>query len=308
MICSINPRKIAALIVLLLLSNSSALALENGEPNGNYSAIGISIIKSTFETPLCVGNECHTGLGGVGLNLSYQIIPNIVVGLTSGSASSEGNTSTLTSTGGGLYVGFVAGLGSAVDVGAAIGSLSSTSKICLTSSSVCNEVSDSGTDFGLFGKVWLDQKKIVNIGISYDNYSYSNSNKKYSSVGLSLAIIPAENHEFDLSTSSTKDSQSNAVSTGVMLGYKYLFDHGRPNAHAFPKNAQNPVPMQDSEVKQPTPSGQSKSVDPVTNTNAQDAVTNSTTQKLRELDSLKKEGLITDEDYQQKKKQMLDRM
>jgi len=52
---------------------------------------------------------------------------------------------------------------------------------------------------------------------------------------------------------------------------------------------------QDSSVSSPTPK-------------PTDTITNSTSQKLRELQNLKKDGLITEQEYQQKKKQLLERI
>jgi hypothetical protein len=289
-------RKVGASIFLIAFSISTALA--DGEPNGNYTYAGVSLISSTFATPLCVGTECHKGLGGVGLNLAFQVIPNVAVSLSSAAAQSTGSQYTLKSSAGGIFVEFIAGLGSSVDIAAILGSLSSTAQICTTSSNVCNSVSDTGSDFGLFGKLWLNESKNINVGLGFENYSYSKSTTKYTTAVLSLSAIPADNHEFDLSVSNTNDSNGNAVSSGVSLGYKYLFDHGRPSSHIAAVEARNPESRQDNVVNQVAPVELSKPAI---------SVSNDTAQKLRELNILKNEGVITDSEYQLKKKQLLEK-
>lgn len=57
-------------------------------------------------------------------------------------------------------------------------------------------------------------------------------------------------------------------------------------------------PRQDSVVNNPVPAEPSKSVDTASNT---------TSQKLRELKGLRDDGLISEADYQQKKKQLLEK-
>lgn len=283
-------------IILFLFSISSALA--DGEPNGNYTYAGVSVNSTTFATPVCVGTECHKGLGGLGLDVSYQIIPNIAILLNSGASQSTGNQYTLKSSGGGLFVALIAGVGSVADVAVILGSISSTSQICTTSSNVCSSYSDTGTDVGLYGKLWLNEDKNFNVGLGFENYSYSKSTTKYTTAVFSLAAIPADNHEFDLSVSNTNDSNGKAVSSGVSLGYKYLFDHGRPSSRRSTAEANNVAPIQNIPDQQALPTEQIKP--------ANSSSTN-TAQKLRELNTLKIEGVITDSEYQLKKKQLLEK-
>lgn len=283
-------------IFLFALSVSTALA--DAEPNGNYSYAEISLGKSTFANPICIGTECHTGLGGLGLDVAYQVIPNIAISLNSGASQSTGSQYTLKSSGGGLYIAFIAGIGSALDVAAILGSLSSTTQVCTTSSNVCSSASDTGSDFGLYGKLWLNESKNINVGLGFENYSYSKSTTKYTTAVLSMSAIPADNHEFDFTVSNTKDSNGQAVSSAVSLGYKYLFDHGRPRSRIAPAEARNPETIQDIPVQQPTPTEQIKPANSVSNDSAQ---------KLRELNTLKNEGVITDSEYQLKKKQLLEK-
>jgi hypothetical protein len=77
-----------------------------------------------------------------------------------------------------------------------------------------------------------------------------------------------------------------------------LFDHGRPRSRIAPAEARNPETIQDIPVQQPTPTEQIKPANSVSNDSAQ---------KLRELNTLKNEGVITDSEYQLKKKQLLEK-
>jgi hypothetical protein len=234
-------------------------------------------------------------MSGLSLDFAYQIIPNVAVSLVSSSGQVVGNIGTLKSSGSGLYIAFIAGIGQIIDVAAAFGSLSSTAQLCSNSSNVCSSVSDTGSDFSLFGKLWLNENKNFNVGLGFDNYSYSKSTTKYTTAIISISAIPADNHEFDLSLSNTNDSNGKAVSSGVSLEYKYLFDHGRPSSRKSPVETNNPAPMQNIPVQQQLPTESTKPAN------------NDTAQKLRELNTLKNEGVITDTEYQLKKKQLLDK-
>lgn len=282
----------------LLFGLCVSTVLADGEPNGNYTYVGSSIYSTTFATPVCLGTECHKGLVGFGLDLAYQIIPNVAISYSVGSAQNKGSLYTLKSNGGGLFIAIIGGIGSSVDVAAIIGSLSSTSEICINSSGVCNSFSDTGSDVGLIGKVWLNEGKNVNIGLSYDNYSYSKSTLKYSTSALSLAFIPAHNHEIDVVVSNTMDSNGKNVSSGLTLGYKYLFDHGQPTSRKSVVETKVVEPIKNTSPIQLAPVETIKPLNSVT--------TNVSAQKLRDLNVMKNEGLITEIEYQQKKKQLLE--
>lgn len=288
--------------IFIVFSFSSVFAQENGEPNGNYTYAGVGLFKTSWTNNFCVTNgatsECYTGMSGLGLDFVYQIIPNIAISFVSSSAQVSGNIGTLKSSGGGLYIAFIAGIGPIIDVAAALGSLSSTTQLCSNSSNVCSSVSDTGSDFSLLGKLWLNENKNFNVGLGFDNYSYSKSTTKYTTAIISFSAIPADNHEFDLSLSNTNDSNGKAVSSGVSLEYKYLFDHGRPSSRRSPVETNNPAPIQNIPVQQQLPTESTKPANPANN---------DTAQKLRELNTLKNEGVITDSEYQSKKKQLLEK-
>ncbi len=298
-----NPISKTIIVAIFIVFNlSSVFAQEDGEPNGNYTYAGIGLLHTSWTNNFCVTNgtasECYTGMSGVGLEFSYQVIPNVAISLGSASAQAKGNIGTLKSSVGGVSIAFIAGIGPNIDVAAELGSLSSTAQLCSNSSNICSSVSDTGSFFNLYGKLWLNENKNFNVGLSFDNTSYSKSTTKYTTAALSIAAIPAVNHEFYLSFSNTNDSNGKAVSTGSTLEYKYLFDHGRPGSRRAPAEANNPVPIQNIPVQQQLPIEPTKAANPANN---------DTAQKLRELNMLKNEGIITDTEYQLKKKQLLEK-
>jgi hypothetical protein len=286
----------ASTIAYIALTSHAAHAQENRDPNGNYTHARISLNGTSFATPICVGYECHHGMDGAGIDVAYQIIPNVSISLSSNASQSTGRQYTLKSSGGAVYIAFIAGLGNLFDVGAAIGSISATSNICSATTSTCATYSDTGSAAGLFGKAWLNGAKNVNIGLGLDTYSYSKEAEKYYTTSFSISFIPADNHEFDLTGWSTNDSNGYEISTGTSLGYKYLFDHGWSKSRRPAKDSQA---NQLNEPDQLTEISQKKS---------DEAAANSTSRKLRDLKALKNEGLIDEADYQAKKQQLLEKM
>jgi len=200
----------------------SATAQEGFAPNGNYSSVGFSLFRTKYANDVCIPfGDCHSGYGGLGLNVSYQFIPNLIVGLNTAAGQSTGNTSTLKESQGGLFVGFVLGIGDYFDVGGLLSPITKKSESCL--GSLCVNAEDTGTQVGLFGKWWLNQDKTFNIGMNLDSYAYSKSTSKYSSSALSLAYLIAGRHELSVTGSRLKDSSATDVSSTFSLGYNYHF-------------------------------------------------------------------------------------
>lgn len=204
--------------VLCVFSIANGYAQGIGEPNGKYSSIGVAFISNTPENPLCIGTDCHKELMGAEFGLSYQVIPNLVIGLSSASAQSNHSNSNISATSGELYLGLVVGIGAVVDVGAKFGSFSSTTKVCTMSPSTCSSGDDTGSDLGLFGRVWIDPQKTVDIGLSYNK-----SSTKYSTWAIGITKLILEHHELNASTYKTVDSNGFNASSGYSLGYSYLF-------------------------------------------------------------------------------------
>jgi len=213
--------KLMSILVLALLAGS-ALAQEGYAPNGDYSLLGFSLIRTKYANDVCVPlGDCHQGESGLGLHASYQIIPNLMVGLNSAAGQSSGNTSTLKQSQGGLFVGFVMGVGDYFDIGGLLSPLSKKSESCL--GSLCTTSEDTGTEVGLFGKWWINEEKTFNIGMNLDSYAYSNNTTRYSSSALSMAYMLGGHHELSLTGARLKDSTAADVNSTFSLGYNYHF-------------------------------------------------------------------------------------
>lgn len=193
-------------------------ALAEYEPNDNYSSLVLSFQSSKFAEPVCVGNECHEGVSGPAVVFARQIIPNLALGVAGSYLQSGGNTSSIKSTYGSVFVQGIAGLGSRVDVGASVAALRTTLELC---SGNCASASDNGTDLGVFGKVFLTDSRSVSAGLSYHAISFQKSENQ-SIVTLSLVTILAKRHRLALSVDRVRDSSGNAVSGGYGFGYSYL--------------------------------------------------------------------------------------
>jgi hypothetical protein len=202
---------------------SMANAFAQGEPNDNYSSFVMSYQHSTFANPVCVGTDCHTGLSGPALIFSHLIAPNFALGLAGSSLQSNGNSSTLKSTGGSIFLELIAGMGSSVDVGAAVAAIGTTLQACLTASSLCTSADDTGADIGVFGKIFLNDLKSLSLALSYDTFSFQKSATRSLTVGVALTTVLAEHHRLNLSADKTRDSNGNPISSGLGFGYSYLF-------------------------------------------------------------------------------------
>jgi hypothetical protein len=194
------------------------------KPNGNYSSLSIGAIGTTYTTPVCYGRNCYKSLAGAQVAGYYQFdsAPNLVIGLGANAESASGTTATVTSGVGQFGVGLIGGFGP-VDAGISYSSLSSTFSACANGSNVCTSISDTGSDFGIMGKLWLGDEKSFNIGLSLDSYSYSTSPTVYTSTGISATWLPAKHHSLSISSSSTVNQNNISISTGSALSYAYLF-------------------------------------------------------------------------------------
>lgn len=203
---------------MALCSFCMTSAFAQYEPNDNYSSLVLSFQSSNFAEPVCIGNECHEGVSGPAVVFARQIIPNLALGLAGSYLQSSGNTTSIKSTYGSVFVQGIAGLGSRVDVGASVAALRTTLELC---SSICASASDNGTDLGVFGKVFLTDTRSVSVGLSY-NSIYFQKSENQSIVALSLVTILARRHRLALTVDRVRDAGGNAVSGGYGFGYSYL--------------------------------------------------------------------------------------
>lgn len=206
-------------LALGILGISGALA--EYEPNDNYSSLVLSYQSSSFANPVCIGNECHEGVAGPAVYFARQVIPNLALGVSGSYLQSSGNTSSIKSTNGSLFVQGIAGLNSKVDVGASVAALRTTLDLCSSNPGNCASTSDTGTDLGVFGKVFLNDTRSLSVALSYDTISYQKSPNQ-SVIVLSLVTILAKRHRLALSVDRVRDSGGNAVSGGYGFGYSYM--------------------------------------------------------------------------------------
>jgi len=198
---------------------SSALA--DYEPNDNYSSLVLSYRSTTFADPVCIGNDCHTGVSGPAAVFAQQVVPNLALGVSGSYLTSSGTSSKLTSTGASAFAEVIAGIGRRVDVGAVVAALVSNFELCSSNPDSCTSSNDTGTDLGVFGKVFVNDTRSVSVGLSYDSIAYQKSAPQ-SVVVLSLVTVLAKHHRFTLSADKTLDSGGNPVSGGFGFGYSYL--------------------------------------------------------------------------------------
>lgn len=206
---------VAAVLGLCSMANACAAY----QPNDNYSTFVLSYQSSSFADPVCIGAECHAGVSGPAAIFARQIIPNMALGLSGAYLQSGGNTSSIKSTYGSVFVQGIAGLGPRVDAGVSIAALRTTTELC--ASSACASGSDSGINLGVFGKVFLNDMKSLSVALGYNTIDFHNSADQ-SIVALTLVTVLAKHHRLALSVDQTHDSSGNAVSGGYGFGYSYL--------------------------------------------------------------------------------------
>jgi len=204
-----------AAIIVLGLNVSPVMAKGSRiEPVGDYTSVGGKLYKTTY-------NGSSNDYNGLGVNVSYQLIPNLLVGIHAESAQNTVNNVTSRVAESGLSFGFVMGVGTSVDLGLVLSPVTSTNEVC--SGGLCASSSDTGNNNELFGKWWLGNSKNIGLGLHLNKYAYSKTSTTYTSTGLSLAYFVGKKHEWSFKGSRMKDSNDNDVSTTSSVGYNYHF-------------------------------------------------------------------------------------
>jgi len=215
-----KPSKLQIIFAIALTVLGLSNARAGYEPNDNYSSLIIAYQSTTFANPVCIGTECHDGVGGPAVVYTRQLfVPNFALGASGSYLTSTGNTSSIKSTSGSVFVEGLAGLGKRVDVGGILATLGNTLELC--SSTACNTTPDKGTDVAVFGKVFLNDIRSITVGLRYDYIAYQKASNQ-SIITLSLVTILAQHHKLALSVDRVRDVDGNAVSGGVGFGYSYL--------------------------------------------------------------------------------------
>lgn len=216
------------IIGLLLASGiGAAFAQEGIEPNGKYSAVGIALGRTNYAADKCILGECHSGYGTLGINLAYQVIPNMIIGLRSQGGQDSLTNTTIKESQGGIYIGFVMGVGDALDIGGIINPVTKRIESCV--GTLCGTAEEAGTNVEFFGKWWVNDDKTLHLGLYLDSYSYANgttnpnSATRYSSTSLSIGYLLADHHEISWKGGRLKDENGNDVSATGSLAYSYLF-------------------------------------------------------------------------------------
>jgi len=224
-----NKGKKLFLVLVTVLIVSSAIAQEGITPNGMYSLVGVSLNRVNYANNKCdlLTTECHSGYGGFGLNLSYQAIPNLIVGLRTMGGQDRMTNTTIRESQGGVYIGFVMGVGDDLDIGGLISPISKHVESCL--GSLCGSADESGNNVEFFGKWWLNNDKTFHLGLTLDSYAYANGTTnpggetRYHSTGLSMGYLIGGHHELSWHGSRLKDVNGNDASTTGSLDYNYHF-------------------------------------------------------------------------------------
>lgn len=216
-----NKKFLHSLPVIALATFISTNALAQYEPNDNYNSFVVSFLSSKFSTPVCFGGECHEVITGPAVVYARQIMPNLALGLAGSQLQSSGKATSIKSTNISAFAQAIAGMGPSVDIGASVSILNNTTDLCTAIPNTCASVSDSGTDVGVFGKVFLTESRAASLTLSYNSIYFQKSPNE-SIIGLSLVTILAKRHRLAFSVDRVRDTSGNDISGGFGFGYSYV--------------------------------------------------------------------------------------
>lgn len=116
-------------------------------------------------------------------------------------------------------MGIVKAVGNKIDVGAEVSSLSSQVDVC--SGGICASFSDTGTGYGGFLQVWMDEAKKLAGGISISSHKYSKDTSSTTSTDIGVGYYVTEKDEIYGSYGNSSDSSGG--STSLSIGYSHHF-------------------------------------------------------------------------------------
>ena len=134
---------------------------------------------------------------------------------------SAGRSSSIKETDVSAFLQAIAGMGPRFDIGASVAALNTSTDLCSQITNSCVNASDNGANIGVFGKVFLNENKSVNVTLGYNTVSFQKSSNQ-NIIGLTLVTILAKHHRVSVSTSRVRDSNGNDLSGGFGLSYSYL--------------------------------------------------------------------------------------
>lgn len=99
--------------------------------------------------------------------------------------------------------------------------LSTATELCTSLPNTCSTSSDNGANLGVFGKVFLADKRALSLTLSYNTIHYQKF-QNHSVIGLTLVSILAKYHRLAISVGRVRDASGNDISGGLGLSYSYL--------------------------------------------------------------------------------------
>jgi hypothetical protein len=274
----------------------SMINLANAEStNFSYSTLGVSGGSTTLGTALCSSTYCYKSFGNAGISGSYQFNDNfdwLVLSVASGASLANGNNGDkLTESDGSSGINIVKAISNTVDFGVGINSLSSTVQYCTNSN--CTSTNDTGVDYFVGLKGWLNETRNLSVTVEFDSYKYTQDTSSTSGYGLALGYYPTKNSELSFAYSSATNSVNTSSTATVAYTYHFYSSAPQVNNSNYTTNEAKPEPKPVEMPKAtPTPS----------------KANTTTTDKLLELNNMHQQGLINDSEYATKKKAILEAM
>lgn len=281
-------------IIMLYIT---AAVLFPGDSNADtafgYSEVGYSLGKVTFGTPFVFNGVIYNSMLASAFSASYQANDYFVIGVDSAATMARGYGTEISGITTGLRVGLIANLTPSADAIFSASSASSTAEACVGID--CIKEQDNGLVLSLAMRSWITPEMEISAGFADNNYRNSDSFSSYA-IGVAPHFGKDRNHSFNLSFGN--DSNSNKV---LSLGYTYIFNP--------PSQTARSVSAIDAGAKAAI--GTENISKPVTPSKpiivpSQNIYDSSIPQKLRELKSLRDDNVLTEEEYQKKKTQLLE--
>lgn len=198
------------LAVLTLAGVTFSMASFAEKTNFLYTTLSIELGRGTLDEPICLGGQCLSSLGVVGIGGSYQFADDLlVISLTSVAVSGSTSAWEVTSGVGAFGLGIVKAISDKIDIGVKIASLSSRSKVCVPG--ICISDTDTGTGFSGGLQFWLDDIKKLAGNVSIASSKFSKSTDSTTSINLGLGYYVTEQSEIYGAYGNSKDASSFAI-------------------------------------------------------------------------------------------------